>query len=85
MRDVVEETDADAALGRGEQRREDEGSGVGLEADVVERDVERRPRIAEERRDASCDVGGSLPTVAQCLEGDRGRRGAGHPAAAARS
>ena len=48
MVDVVDEPDRDPALLRGEERREDEGPGVGLEANVVERDVEARLRGAEE-------------------------------------
>ena len=41
--DVVDEPDRDPALLRREERREDERAGVGLEADVVDGDVEARP------------------------------------------
>ena len=48
--DVVDEPDRDPALLRGEERREDERAGVGLEADVVDGDVEAR---ASRRRGTS--------------------------------
>ena len=82
--DVVDEADGDAALHGRKQGCEHERPRVRLEAHVVERDVERRPRACEERRDAACDVSRALSAVRECLERDRGLRGAGcHPVAAA--
>ena len=46
MGDVVDQPDGDAALNRGEQRCENEGAGVRLEAHVVEREVEDRCALA---------------------------------------
>ena len=58
---VVEETHRDAALHRGEERREDERAGVGLEADVVERKVERRRACERKPGDARATSAGRCP------------------------
>ena len=50
VRDVVEQPDRDATLLRREERREHEPARVRLEADVVQREVERALRLGEERR-----------------------------------
>ena len=85
--DVVDEADGDSALHRREQGCEHERPRVRLEAHVVERDVERRPRRCEERRDAARDVRGALAAVRQRAQLDRSPRRAGRhlAAAAARS
>jgi hypothetical protein len=80
--DVVRDPDRDSPLGRGEERSEHEPSGVRLEADVVERDVEALPGGREEGGDPACDVGGLLAAVGERLEPDRrlGRDGLGQEA-----
>src|SRR5207344_923363 len=79
-----EEAYGDPALGRVQERSQHEGAGIGLEADVVQRDVERPARIGEEAGDAPCDVGGPLPSVSQRVELDSRRdRARRHPVGAA--
>ena len=63
--DVVDEPDADATLVRGEQRGEDERAGVALEAHVVEREIEARPRVVEERRDLAGHARRGLAAVGE--------------------
>ena len=73
MGEVVQEPHLDAALHGAEQRGEHECPRVRLEADVVERDVERPPGLREEAGDAARDVGGPLAAVGERLDRD------GHP------
>ena len=65
MVDVVDEADRDPALLRREERGQHEGAGVGLEADVVDRDVEALLRAAEKRGELARDLGRCLAAVAQ--------------------
>ena len=74
VRDVVEEPYGDAALHGCEERREDECPCVRLEANVVEREVERGARGREEAGDVTRDVRGALPTVGEGAQLDRSRR-----------
>ena len=66
--DVVREPDADAPLVCREQRGENERPRLGLEADVVERQVEALASVVQERRDLGGDARGGLPAV-----GERGQ------------
>ncbi len=70
MGDVVEEANPDSTLNGREERGEDECPGIGLDPDVVERDVERRARPGEEPCDPAGDVSCSLAAVGQRLETD---------------
>ena len=64
--DVVDEPDRDAPRWRRRRaRRQDERPRVGLEADVVEGDVEALARAAEERADPSRDLRRRLAAVGQ--------------------
>jgi len=75
MGDVVEEPDGDAALHGGQQRGEHEAARVGLEADVVEGDIEGAGRPREKAGDATGDVSWPLPAIRERRELDlRGRR-----------
>ena len=76
MGDVVEEPDLDAALHGGEERGEYERPGAGLEADVVEGEIERRARLREKAGDSARDVGRTLPAFGEGLDAD-GREPAG--------
>ena len=56
---------------KGFEFQQDEGAGVGLEADVVQREVESRLRPAEERRHLAGDRGRALAAVGQRPDLDR--------------
>ena len=71
MVDVVEEPHADAALLRGEQRREDERPGLRLEADVVQSQLEALARGVDERGDLGRDAPRGLAAVGERRELDR--------------
>ena len=64
MVDVVDEPHLDAALLRANERLLDDLRRVVVEPDVVERELEARPRGAEELGDLLCDVDGGLAAVA---------------------
>jgi hypothetical protein len=63
--DVVREPDGDASLARSDQRVRDDLGGRRLEAQVVQCDVERPLRGAEEIGDRARDLVGGLAAVAQ--------------------
>jgi hypothetical protein len=69
--DVVQQANLDAALDRREQRCEDEASCVGLEPNVVKREVEGVLRRREESRDPPGDIRGPLAAVVERRETDR--------------
>jgi hypothetical protein len=71
--DVVHEPDLDAALLRRQEGREHQSSRVGLEADVVEREVERARRAGEELRRQARDRRRRLSAVAEGGQLDAGR------------
>ena len=74
--DVVEKPDGDASLGGGEEGREHEGACVGLEADVVDGDVESALGLAHEGREPPRDVRRALAALAERRHLDRpGRAG----------
>ena len=87
MGHVVEEPHGDTALHGGEERREHERAGVGLEADVV--DARCRASVAPRRgsRRSRGDVGRALAAVRQRLDADGSLRGrdVGHAVCGARS
>ena len=85
--DVVEEADRDSALDRGEERGQDEAAGVGLEADVVDREIEALRRLGQEAGEQARDVGGALAPVGQRRElyGRAPPLGLGHAVWRARS
>jgi hypothetical protein len=63
--EVVEESHADAALGRRAQRAEDDRLGVVVQVDIVDRDVERPLRALDERREETRDLDRRLAAVAE--------------------
>mgnify|MGYP003520325956 CR=1 FL=1 len=71
MVDVVEESHADAAPLRGEQGCEDERSGLGLEAHVVQGEVEARASAVQKARDLRRDARRRLSAVGERQELDR--------------
>ena len=87
MGDVVEEAYGDAALCGREERGEDEPAGVGLEADVVDREIEGLLRLREKAGEQPRDVRGALSSVGQRgeLDGRSGRAGLRHAVWVARS
>ena len=64
MVDVVDEPDDDAALLRVDQGLGDERRCLVVEADVVERELQRSFGGAQELGNFACDVGGGLAAVA---------------------
>ncbi len=72
MRDVVEQADPDATLLRREEGREHEPARVRLEADVVQREVERALRLGEERRGQARDRRRGLTAVPERRQLDAG-------------
>jgi hypothetical protein len=58
-------------LRRREERREHEPARIGLEADVVDRDVEGLPGAREESGDPARDFGGALAAVRERDDVDR--------------
>jgi hypothetical protein len=69
--DVVDEPDRDAALvGVGERTRDDRRE-IGRQVDVVDRDLERLLRGADEVGECVCDVVGLLAAVRQRADFDR--------------
>ena len=64
MVDVVDEPHGDAALLGSEQRAGDDLRRVVVQPDVVERELQARPRGAEEFGHLVCDVDGGLAAVA---------------------
>ena len=65
MGDVVEEADRHPALDGGEERGEHEPARVGLEAHVVDREVEALLGGREEAGQQARDVGGALAAVGE--------------------
>lgn len=71
MVDVVEEPHADPTRVRGREGADDEPLGLALEADVVEREVERALGRVQERGGLSRDLGRLLSAVRECPELDQ--------------
>ena len=71
MVDVVEKPDCDPALVRGKKGGEDERARIGLEADVVQREIEVLFGPGDERCGLPGDCEGRLAAVAQERELDR--------------
>ena len=64
MVDVVDEPDDDTALLRLDQSIGDKRGRLVVEADVVERELQRTLGGAQELGNLACDVGGGLAAVA---------------------
>ena len=71
MVDVVREPDRDAAFVRGAQRTADRRREIVRQVEVVDRDVERVLRGAEEASERLRGVGGRLAAVGQRADFDR--------------
>jgi hypothetical protein len=65
MIQVVGEPDAHSALGRADERRADDVGGLGAEPEVVEREIERGTRGADEGCGGVRELESRLATVGQ--------------------
>jgi hypothetical protein len=63
--DVVEEADRDAPFGSPADRSADDRGRLGLEVEVVVREVERSPGRRDELCDPAGDLPGALPAVVE--------------------
>jgi hypothetical protein len=72
VRDVVEQAYRDAALVRGDERGQDERRRTGLDADVVQGEVETRFRRVDEIGDLTRDRRRRLPAVDERRQLDQG-------------
>ena len=71
---VVGHADADAAGGGVAQGARDDVTGLAGKANVVERQIERLARLAEERRHAARHLDGGLPLRVQKMGLDHAAR-----------
>ena len=71
MVDVEHETHPHAALVRRKERGEHQRAGLGLEPDVVEREVEAHARVVQERGDLRGNPGRRLAAVGERRQLDR--------------
>ena len=68
--DVVHEPNVDSALVCTDKRPPHDVRGLVVQANVVERELERLLRTVDECGDRACDVDGSLTTVGECVNLD---------------
>jgi hypothetical protein len=69
--EVVRQAHPHAALGRADERPADDVRRLVVEAEVVEGEIEARPRLVDEPRDEPRDVERRLPPVGQRPELER--------------
>jgi hypothetical protein len=77
--EVVEQADVDAAVVRADERVPHDVGRVVVQAQVVERELERLLRGRNEVRDSVRDVERGLPAVGQRVDGDRWLLALGNP------
>jgi hypothetical protein len=70
--EVVDEPDVNVTFVCGHERAADDVGGLVVQAEVVERELERLLRGLDEPRDEPCNVERRLPAVSQRADGDQG-------------
>jgi hypothetical protein len=68
---VEHQAHIDTTLDRGLERRQDRGSGAGIQPQVIDRDVEGLRRTVQEASDSLGDRVAALATVGQKVEVER--------------